>query len=165
MGIKEILRSVFQEKTQPIVVDQEWLGEIAWAIETHEGSARVDYGEQQFIEVVGESYHDENIRTLVSGGPGEAAGWIAGYLLPEPKNTYDKNAVAIYAIHRADGLWQGLHVGYMPAPIAKVKQREIKSILDFQGKIIPLLIIVKGGVEEFPQYGIVAYAKTDQIVF
>jgi hypothetical protein len=165
MKIKDFLSSLKSNKNPIPVIDGEWLKEIVWAIQTHEGSLRVDYGEQQFINVVGEAYHDANIRTITGGQPGDSAGWITGFLLPEPENKFDKNAVAVYAIYGEKEERQALNLGYLPAEVAKIKHDELRNILDLQGKIVPLIMRIKGGDEEFPQYAVIAYAKTDQIVF
>ena len=165
MKIKDFI-SAFTSNKNPIpVIDDEWLKEIVWAVQTHEGSARVDYGEQQFINVVGEAFHDENIRIITDGQPGESTGWVTGFLLPEPENKFDKRAVAVYAIHGKKEEWKALNLGYLPAEVAKIKHDELRNILDRQGKIVPLIMRIKGGDEEFPQYAVLAYAKTDQIFF
>ena len=100
----------------------------------------------------------------------EDLGWLAGFLVPEMANPYDKTAVAIYAFcPPEDGLdsetpFKILHGGYMDNESAK---KVHKKILNLMGKnqFIPLLTRVVGGTSEQPNYGLVAYAKTKAIKF
>lgn len=69
------------------------------------------------VHVAGESYHADAVRATkeaaVSGGS------LAAVLVPEPTNSYDPHAVAVFV--------QGRHVGYLPAPIAAQVQSALLS--------------------------------------
>jgi hypothetical protein len=154
-----------------VTFDESLLMEIWSSIENHEPTSRVPYDEeQQPINNVGESYRQEQISLFCEGRPGEEMDWLAGFLLPEMANAYDKNAVAIYVIKPVaskDELANSfsiLHGGYMDKESAK---KVHKKILNLMGKnqFIPLLIRIQGGSQDKPNYGVFAYAKTKVLKF
>jgi hypothetical protein len=171
----ESLRIEQQRSPNPIEIsvsfDDALLGEIWNSIESHAGSARILYDEeQQPINNVGESYRQKQIADFCGGKSGEELGWLSGFLMPELANPHDKTAVAIYVIkpinQEADSNapFALLHGGYMDRESAK---KVHKKILNLMGKdqYIPLLIRVQGGTSEKPNYGVFAYAKTTAIRF
>lgn len=154
-----------------VTFDESLLMEIWSSIENHEPTSRVPYDEeQQPINNVGESYRQEQISLFCEGRPGGEMDWLAGFLLPEMANAYDKNAVAIYVIKPVaskDELANSfsiLHGGYMDKESAK---KVHKKILNLMGKnqFIPLLIRIQGGSQDKPNYGVFAYAKTKVLKF
>jgi hypothetical protein len=154
-----------------ISFDEELLKEIWNSIEGHSPTSRVLYDdEQQPINNVGESFRQPQIEEFCGGQSAEDLDWLAGFLLPEMANPYDKTAVAIYAMRPTDaGIdsevpFKVLHGGYMDKESAK---KVHKKILNLMGKnqFIPLLIRVVGGTPDKPSYGVFAYAKTKAITF
>jgi hypothetical protein len=154
-----------------ISFDEEILKEIWNSIEEHSPTSRILYDdEQQSINNVGESFRQSQIGEFCGAESAEDLGWLAGFLLPEMANPYDKTAVAIYAIRpTVEGLdsdvpFKILHGGYMDKESAK---KVHKKILNLMGKnqFIPLLIKVVGGTPDKPNYGVFAYAKTKAITF
>ena len=151
--------------------DEELLKEIWNSIDEHNPTERILYDdEQQPINNVGESFRQSEIEQFCGEESAEELGWLAGFLVPEMANPYDKTAVAIYVIKPTDeGIdseipFQILHGGYMDKESAR---KVHKKILNLMGKnqFIPLLIRVIGGTPEKPNYGVFAYAKTKAITF
>jgi hypothetical protein len=151
--------------------DEELLNEIWNSIDGHSPSERILYDdEQQPINNVGESFRQTEIEEFCGDKSAEELGWLAGFLLPEMANPYDKTAVAIYVIKPTDeGIdsetpFQILHGGYMDKESAK---KVHKKILNLMGKnqFVPLLIRVVGGTQDKQNYGVFAYAKTKAIKF
>ena len=171
----EALRIKQEAKPFPVDVkisfDEELLKEIWNSIDGHNPSERILYDdEQQSINNVGESFRQSEIKEFCGTESAEDLGWLAGFLIPEMANPYDKTAVAIYVIKpTSEGMdseipFQILHGGYMDKESAK---KVHKKILNLMGKnqFIPLLIRVVGGTEDKPSYGVFAYAKTKAITF
>ena len=151
--------------------DGDLLKEIWDSIEQHASIGRVSYDEeQQPINNVGESFRDEQIGDFCDYLPGENLGWLAGFLLPEMANPYDKTAVAVYVLRisesgiKSENPFRVVHGGYMDKESAK---KVHKKILNLMGKniFIPLLIQIYGGTQEKPNYGVFPYAKTKAIQF
>ena len=154
-----------------VTFDGDLLKEIWDSIEQHAPIGRVSYDEeQQHINNVGESFREEQIREFCDNLPGENLGWLAGFLLPEMANGYDKTAVAVYVLRlsesgiNSENPFRIVHGGYMDKDSAK---KVHKKIINLMGKniYIPLLIQIHGGTPEKPNYGVFAYAKTKAIQF
>jgi len=166
-----------KQETNPFPVDVkvsfdgDLLKEIWDSIEGHSPTDRILYDEeQQPINNVGESFRQSEIEAFCANQSAEDLGWLAGFLVPEMANPYDKTAVAIYAICPIE---QGtdseipfkiLHGGYMDKESAKKVHKKILNLMG-KGQFIPLLTRVVGGTSEKPNYGLVAYAKTKAITF
>jgi len=147
------------------------LKEIWDSIEGHSSTDRILYDdEQQPINNVGESFRQPEIEEFCGSQSAEDLGWLAGFLVPEMANPYDKTAVAIYAISPTEeGMdseipFKILHGGYMDKESAKKVHKKILNLMG-KGQFIPLLTRVVGGTSEKPNYGLVAYAKTKAITF
>jgi hypothetical protein len=79
--------------------DDELLDEIDGAVQSHQATARVMYSEDmQFLDVVGESFHQEELRSLYNE---VQDAWLSGFLMPEPLNPHDPNAVSVMIISEA----------------------------------------------------------------
>jgi hypothetical protein len=151
--------------------DNDILLEIWNSIVEHSSIGRVSYDEEkQPINNVGESFREEQIRDFCDHLPGENLGWLAGFLVPEMANPYDKTAVAVYVLRisesgiGSENPFRILHGGYMDKESAK---KVHKKIINLMGKniFIPLLIQIHGGTQEKPNYGVFVYAKTKAIQF
>ena len=145
--------------------------DICKAIELHAPSARVPYSDSKVpINNVGESFRQDALRELCGDMSGEEMPWLAGFLMPEILNPYDKSAVGIHTIHVSDlstlstEKFNVIQVGYMDKESAK---RVHKKILNLLGKdqYVPLLIRMTGGTKEKPNYGAFPYVMTDKIKF
>ena len=171
----EALRIKQEANPFPVDVQISFPGDLCkeiWdSIEGHSPTTRILYDdEQQPINNVGESFRQAQIEELCGGKSAEDLGWLAGFLMPEMANPYDKTAVAIYVIGPTEeGIdsetpFKILHGGYMEKESAK---KVHKKILNLMGKsqFIPLLIRVVGGTSDKPSYGVFAYAKTKAITF
>ena len=151
--------------------DGDLLQEIWDSIEGHSPTNRILYDdEKQPINNVGESFRQSAIEEFCGNQSAEDLGWLAGFLVPEMANPYDKTAVAIYAISPTEeGIdseipFKILHGGYMDKESAKKVHKKILNLMG-KGQFIPLLTRVVGGTSEKPNYGLVAYAKTKAITF
>ena len=151
--------------------DGDLLKEIWDSIEGHSPTNRILYDdEKQTINNVGESFRQPAIEEFCGSQSAEDLGWLAGFLVPEMANPYDKTAVAIYAISPTEeGMdseipFKILHGGYMDKESAKKVHKKILNLMG-KGQFIPLLTRVVGGTSEKPNYGLVAYAKTKAITF
>jgi hypothetical protein len=114
-----------------IALNQERLKEIDDCVGLHRPSERVLYtGAKQHLNVVGESFHQEALQQLLGEYESES-GWCSGFLLPEPSNRYDSNAVAVILIDRDENdHFSGIQVGYLPKEVAVGVQGRL---LQFQG--------------------------------
>ena len=151
--------------------DEQLLRDIWISIESHTATERIVYDEEiQPINNVGESYRQKEIADFCKNISGEDLGWLAGFLLPEMANEFDKNAVAIYVMKPTqEGIDSEvpvtlLHGGYMDKESAAKVHKKILNLIG-KDKFIPLLIKIQGGTPEKPNYGVFAYAKTKAIKF
>lgn len=69
------------------------------------------------VEVVGEGYHVDAVEGAYQAAAAGAR--LAGVLAPEPTNSFDPNAVAVYVLER--------HVGYLPAAVAARVQSALRT--------------------------------------
>ena len=165
MGIRDFFNSSSRQQTSSMAIDESWLKEVCDAIMSHEEMPRVAYGENQSLQVVGESYYLDNLKKLANGRSGEEAGWLSGFLVPEPLNKFDSNAVAVYAILENKEGYEGLKVGYLPKDIAAKTNLKISRLIAQQGKLVPVLISLSGGTLQKPNYGVNASARTSAFNF
>jgi hypothetical protein len=169
------LKSKFEGSRAPdsmnVSFPDELLQELCDAIESHQPSSRIPYAEAKVpINNVGESFRQDGLARLCGGKPGEEMDWLAGFLLPELLNPYDKNAVAVYAISKEismnseDSPYAIAHVGYMDKESAAKVHKKILNLLG-KDQYVPLLIRMTGGTTEKPNYGAFPYAMTEAIKF
>jgi hypothetical protein len=112
--------------------------------------------QKQYLEIVGESFCQEDIKAHFKPDK-----WAYGLLVPEPTNSSDPNAIAIYLITRDFAV---VRVGYLKKEMAKKVSRKISSLLVNDGLVIPVLAIVKKK-ENSENWAIVGYAMTDFLQF
>ena len=139
--------------------------EVDESISTHQSVGAVLYSEtKQFLDVVGESFHVDAIKQVVDANGTE--NWLAGFLLPEPLNPHDSNAVSVVLIwkHKGDKEYNCQIVGYLAKAQAKKVHKNIVKRLE-SGGVIPVLAMIKGGTPEEPNYGLLARAMTDSVKF
>ncbi len=168
------LRQVFEQNGKPfethVTFDGQFLENIWNAIESHEPKPQVAYsGEQQPINNVGESFRQDEIATFCNNGPGEDMPWLAGFLVPELANEFDKKAVAVYVVKPIDVTGDEipfaiLHAGYMDKESAHKVHTKILNLIG-KDLFIPLLVRMSGGSSDKPNYGVFPYAMTDAIKF
>lgn len=82
------------------------------------GGQRVD------IEIVGESFRQDAVRAVAQAAEGSD---FDLYLLPDPNNPHDRNAVRVMV--------GNLHVGFLPRDAAKVWQRRCQEAIN-RGELI-----------------------------
>jgi len=139
---------------------EDLMEEINTAIVDHTASINVLYDEEmQFLDVVGESFHQDNLKNLFEK---VQDGWMAGLLVPEPLNPYDQNAVMVCAIDADD--FDVTQVGHLGREQAKKVQKKIIKYLE-GGAVIPVLMKLSGGTPDKPTFGVIARAKTKKIRF
>ena len=200
--LDKFLKSAQQPESRTIVFDQDWqdtmqalkieiegakqqfavslsfpdelILELVNSIETHSASTRVPYSDEKIpLNNVGESFRQPELFELCDGKPGDEMDWLAGFLIPEILNPYDRTAVAIMAIVEIQGSdatlpveerFNVMQVGYMDKESA---QKVHKKILNLVGKdqYLPLLIRMTGGTKEKPNYGAFPYVMSDKIKF
>jgi hypothetical protein len=93
------------------------------------------------LDVVGESYRQDALWRIVGGKTSERVRKEAiGYLVPEPNNEYDPNAI---------GVWiQGLQVGFIAKELAREIIDDLHILIDANpGSYIGLRGVVAGGGE------------------
>lgn len=165
----EALRIQYQGRnaTISVSVPDELVEELCTAIEFHEASDRILYSEAKIpLNNVGETYVQDGLKKLCEGKPGEEVEWLAGFLMPEILNPYDKTAVSVHAII----VWpktseiEVFKVGYLDKESAKKVHKKLLTLLG-KDQYIPLLIRMTGGTEEKPNYGAFPYAMSDAIKF
>lgn len=135
------------------------------SISTHQPMGDVLYSDnKQFLDVVGESFHVDAIKQVVDANGTE--NWLAGFLLPEPLNPFDPNAVSVVLIwkHKGDKEYSCQIVGYLAKDQAKKVHKNIVKKLA-TGGVIPVLAMIKGGTPDEPNYGLLARAMTDSVKF
>jgi len=120
------------------------------------------------LDVVGESYRQEALWEIVGGKTAERLREeVVGYLVPEPSNEYDPNAI---------GVWiQELQVGFLAKELAREIIDDLHILMEANpGKYIGLRGVIAGGGErndgpgmlgvflEFPadQFGLVSKSST-----
>jgi tetratricopeptide (TPR) repeat protein len=93
------------------------------------------------LDVVGESYRQDALWKIVGGKTSARVRKEAiGYLVPEPNNVYDPNAI---------GVWiQGLQVGFIAKELAREIIDDLLALMESNpGKYIGLRGVVAGGGE------------------
>lgn len=91
------------------------------------------------LDVVGESYQQENLWALVGGSSEDKIRVeVLGYLVPEPENKYDPNAI---------GVWiQGLKVGFVAKELAReIVDDVLRLMSENGGSLIGLRGVIAGG--------------------
>jgi hypothetical protein len=91
------------------------------------------------LDVVGESYQQENLWALVGGASSEKIRVeVIGYLVPEPENKYDPNAI---------GVWiQGRKVGFVAKELAREIVDDLLRLMSENGdSLIGLRGVIAGG--------------------
>jgi hypothetical protein len=118
--------------------------------------------EPRHLDVVGESNYQEDLTTLAKNKPGSEAGWFSGFLLPEPMNEYDPNAVAVYIIDQTALELMVCKVGYLPRELAQQLSSILLEKIANQGDVVPILAGLNGGEPpECPAYGVNAQCFWD----
>ncbi len=163
---------LFGKKKQitEVVLDSKFFEKIYAVVDQMPGEGiedkRIAYSgrdNRQFIEVVGESFCQEDLRNFY-----KPEKWRYGLLIPEQENQFDPNAVAVYLISTPDqsdenefGVYR---VGYLNKNLAKQVSQKIANLLAQSGIVIPVLAMVKEGSAE-NNLAVVAYAMTDLVKF
>lgn len=154
----------FQIGTIGLNVPNQLISNIDESISSHQSVGDVLYSdEKQFLEVVGESFHSEEIQELVDAIGAES--WTSGTLMPEPYNEFDQNAVAVLLFYGSSKVeYKFVKVGYLAKDQAKKVHKNILKQLNM-GAVIPVLAMVKGGTQDQPNHGILARAMTKKVKF
>jgi hypothetical protein len=114
------------------------------------------------LDVVGEANYQEDLAELAKNKPGSEAGWFSGFLLPEPTNEYDPNAVAVYMIDKTGPELMVCKVGYLPRALAKEVSGVILEKIASEGEVVPILAGLNGGeMPDRPAYGVNAQCFWD----
>jgi hypothetical protein len=139
--------------------------EIDNAIQSHSATQRVLYSDNmQDLDIVGESFYQNQLKDLFKQVQDD---WLAGFLLPEPLNPYDKNAISVILITQKQdqtGEYDCIRVGNL----SKKQAKKVSSkIIDCIAKdtFIPVLAKLNGGTSDKPIIGVFGRAKTDKIKF
>lgn len=153
-----------------IELDSNLFRRIADLLSSHGGEMLSEKGiayspEKQTLEIVGESFCQEDIKKNF-----KPESWEYGLLVPEQTNKFDPNAIALYLIisekvGKNNYEFGVVKVGYLKKELAKKVSKPITQLLVSKGKVIPVLAIIKSGHDETDNWGVRAYAMTDQIQF
>ena len=162
-GYKDIVENKGKIRSVEVHFPPALMGEISDAINSHQPSAHVAYtDDMQFLDVVGESFYSENLKELHEE---HGDGWMYGFLMPEPLNPHDTNAVSVLVIaDDEDGKLGAVQVGYLGREQAKKTQSKIIKHLE-NGLIIPVLLKLTGGEIGKENLGVMARAKHSKIKF
>ena len=162
-GYKDIVENKGKIKSVEVHFPPGLMGEISDALNSHQPSTHVSYtDDMQFLDVVGESFYKDNLKELhqIHGD-----GWMYGFLMPEPLNPHDTNAVSVLVISDdEDGKLGAIQVGYLGREQAKKTQAKIIKQLE-NGLVIPLLLKLTGGETGKENLGVMARAKHSKIKF
>jgi hypothetical protein len=159
-----------KRQTTEVVLNSKFFEKIYQVVDQRPGEGiedeRVAYAgreNRQFLDVVGESFCQEDLRTFYKPDK-----WRYGLLIPEQDNKFDSNAVAIYLIctpdESEDAEFGVYRVGYLKKELAKKVSQKIANQLAHTGRVIPILAMVKEG-SDGDMLAVVAYAMTDSIEF
>jgi hypothetical protein len=162
-GYKEIVENKGKIKSVEVHFPHALMSEISDAINSHQPSAHVAYtDDMQFLDVVGESFYKDNLKELHEE---HGDGWMYGFLMPEPLNPHDTNAVSVLVItDDEDGKLGATQVGYLGREQAKKTQSKIIKHLE-NGLVIPVLLKLTGGETGKENLGVMARAKHSKIKF
>lgn len=90
------------------------------------------------FNVVGESFRMDNLRRLAKAGrkhKRKVGGWkkvgVVFWLIPEPKNEYDPNAIAVCGTSKG-----GMQVGYVPSHKAKQWVGKVQAPIAIKGIVV-----------------------------
>lgn len=109
------------------------------------------------LDVVGESFYQGDLTRLANGKPGSDCGWFAGLIIPEPRNEFDANAVAVYIIDPTLKPVEAFKVGYLPRELAAKTTRPITLKMLNDQEVVPILAKLTGGTgPSKPSYGVAA---------
>ncbi len=162
-GYQDIVENRGKIKSVAISFPSALMNEISDAINSHQASTHVAYtDDMQFLDVVGESFYKENLQDLFKENKD---GWMYGFLMPEPLNPHDQNAVSVLVIaDDEDGKLGAVQVGYLGREQAKKTQAKIIKHLE-GGLVIPVLLKITGGEVGKENLGVMARAKHTKIKF
>lgn len=150
-----------------ISFDDNLLDEIDGAVQSHQATARVMYSDDmQFLDVVGESFHQDELRALYNHVQDS---WLSGFLMPEPLNPHDSNAVSVMIITESTdksdaGKFEVIQAGHLKKEQAKKVSKKLISLCE-NDAYIPILCKLSGGSLDKPSLGLIARAKTNKIKF
>jgi len=148
-----------------ISFQNELLEEIDNCVQSHQSSGRVLYSDDmQFLDVVGESFHQEELRALYNQVQDS---WLSGFLMPEPLNPHDPNAISVMIIapdEDSEHKFGVIQAGHLKKEQAKKVSKKIINFAE-QDAYIPILLKLSGGSLDKPSLGVIARAKTDKVKF
>jgi hypothetical protein len=162
-GYKDIVENKGKIRSVAINFPPTLMSEISDAINSHQPSVHVAYSDDmQFLDVVGESFYSHNLKELHQE---HGDGWMYGFLMPEPLNPHDTNAVSVLVISDdEDGKLGAVQVGYLGREQAKKTQSKIIKHLE-SGLVIPVLLKLTGGETGKENLGVMARAKHSKVKF
>ena len=162
-GYKEIIANKGKIKSVSIHFPPALMEEISDALNSHQASTHVAYtDDMQFLDVVGESFYQASLMDLHKE---HKDNWMYGFLMPEPLNPHDSNAVSVLVIaDEEDGKLGAVQVGYLGREQAKKTQAKIIKHLE-GGLVIPVLLKITGGEVGKENLGVMARAKHTKIKF
>jgi hypothetical protein len=109
-------------------------------------AANAVFGGAQPLEVVGESFYQEAIETIVGAKGGYTRIAVTGTLVPETANPYDANAISVWV--------SGLKVGHLSRGDAANFRPGLLELQRRLGVAIGLPGVLVGGGEGRPYYGV-----------
>lgn len=162
-GYQEIVANPKNIKSVEVHFPSVLLKEIDEAINYHQATIHVSYSdEMQFLDVVGESFYQSNLVDLKKKF---ADSWLSGFLMPEPLNPHDSNAISVLVIGSDEqGEVTAVQVGYLAKDQAKKTHTKIVKHLE-SGLVIPVLLKLTGGETGKDNLGVMARAKHSKIKF
>jgi hypothetical protein len=101
-----------------------------------EGTRAVWLSPQRELEVVGESFNMEHLATLIAAGQQNRGFSLVAWLVPEPQNAYDPNAVMVWLC--------GGRVGYLARTAARAWQGELLTLIGEHQAQVACLAEIRG---------------------
>jgi hypothetical protein len=162
-GYKDIVANPKNINSVEVHFPSVLLNEIDEAISSHQATMHVSYtDEMQFLDVVGESFYQSNLADIKKKFNDN---WLSGFLMPEPLNPHDSNAVSVLVIGSDEhGEVTAVQVGYLAKDQAKKTHAKIVKHLE-SGLVIPVLLKLTGGETGKENLGVMARAKHSKIKF
>jgi hypothetical protein len=151
-----------------LVFPDDFMREIDLAIQLHKGSTNVLY-EDLWIEIpiVGISNYQMQLATIFSMSDNNLENnetvWHSGFLLPEPWNAFDRNAVSLIILETNDEkTYKVFQVGHVEKSSAARIQGDLINFLS-TGKVIPAIFRLIGGEGTKSKFGLVGGVKSSAI--
>ncbi len=110
---------------------------------------RAPGGQKVDIDIVGESFRAENVTAVATAAAGK---WFGIYLVADPSNKYDKDAVAVFAA--------GVQVGYVAKTESKKWSKRVRDAIARNELLCgEVHAVTDGGTSNIGIFGYIYFGK------